>query len=244
MSRKRLMRWTTTLSPSVIESVALFSFIAVIIVGIATLFEIPHSEFKRQEVLPVLTVIFGALGVVSVILLWAQLRHEATLSKLLTYHEYFHDLPNPAKVNALCGALVRLNVKVPLWQAPLSPQERNTLVADTEVPPNSAHLAAREYLNDFEEFSAAINAGLVDEDYAYQLEGSRTLNAYYGFKELILHWVAEDRARAEREGEQGAAATNYYSELKSVSERWRNRKIAEARAAAADEDKRRIRDRM
>lgn len=126
---------------------------------------------------------------------WAQLRHDATLSKLLAYHDYFHDLPGTEKVNALYGALVRLKVPVPLWQAPLTESQKDLLINDTEIPPNTAHLAVREYLNDFEEFCAAINAGLIDEDYAYKLEGTRALNAYFGFRELINHWLAVDRDR-------------------------------------------------
>jgi hypothetical protein len=150
------------ISPRTIEAVAVGFAIVVLVVGIWTFCKIPPAEFTRKEIIKLIGAIVGSLGVASLILVWAQLRHTATLNRLLSYHQYFHDLPNTTKVRDL-----------------------------------------REYVNDFEEFAAAVNCGLIDEDYAYRPEATRSLNAYYGFREVIIHWLAEDRRRSKRTKEAG-----------------------------------------
>jgi hypothetical protein len=102
----------------------------------------------------------------------------------------------------------------------------------------------REYLNDFEEFASAINCGLVDDDYAYKLEATRALNAYYGFKEMINYWHAEDRQISDRSGGAIPLTTNYYGELRSVVERWKERKQAENAKDAEIQEKRRIAEKL
>jgi hypothetical protein len=119
-----------------------------------------------------------------------------------------------------------------------------TLLSDCEGAPGTAELVIREYLNDFEEFASAINCGLVDESYAFQLEGARSLNAYYGFKVVITHWLDEDRRIAEKRGHNSPITTNYYGELRSVADRWRTRKIALADKEAKAQEKRRIADKF
>jgi hypothetical protein len=153
-----------------------------VIVGVWALWEIPKQEFTRTEILKTIEAIIGGLGVSSLLLLWAQLRHTAVLGKLTSYHDHFHDLPSIGKVRDLYRALGRCKVEVPTWYTPMSEADREKLFADVEPPPASAELAVREYLNDFEEFAAAIKCGLVDDDYAYRIESTRVLNAHFGFR--------------------------------------------------------------
>jgi hypothetical protein len=228
------------ISPRTIEAIAVGFAIVVLIVGIWAFCKIPPAEFTRKEIIKLTGAIVGSLGVASLLLVWAQLRHTATLNRLLSYHQYFHDLPNTTKVRDLYKALLRCKINVPTWNLPLSESERDTLLKDTEPLPENAVQVAREYLNDFEEFAAAVNCGLIDEDYAYRLEATRSLNAYYGFREVIIHWLAEDCRRAERAGNSLPLTTNYYGELRSVVERWRLRK----EAAAAKEQKKQEKDRI
>jgi hypothetical protein len=232
------------ISPRTIEAIAIAFSIVVIIIGGWAFSKIPPPELNRKEVIKLIGAIVGSLGVASLLLVWAQLRHTATLNRLLSYHQYFHDLPNINKVRDVYRALLRCKIPVPTWNTPLSEAERDILLKDTEEPPGNAVLVVREYLNDFEEFAAAINCGLIDEDYAYRLEATRALNAYYGFWEVITHWLAEDRRRAERAGNFAPLTTNYYGELKSVVERWRLRKEAEAAREQRKQERNRISERL
>jgi hypothetical protein len=186
----------------------------------------------------------GGLGVSSLLLLWAQLRHAAILGKLTSYHDHFHDLPNISKVRDLYKVLGRCKVSAPNWHTPLTEKDRATLLADQEPAPDTAELVVREYLNDFEEFASAIKCGLIDEDYAYELEATRALNAYYGFRPLVNHWHAEDKEKSERSGGAIPVTTNYYGELKSIAERWRLRKQAESENEAKIQEKKGIAEKL
>jgi hypothetical protein len=213
--------------PHIIEIAALLSVIVVLLAGCVTIGMMPHADFTRDKILAVLNVVVLAFGVASLLFLWAQLRHTATQDKLVAYHEYFQDLPRSSKVNSLYVVMGRLNIERPVWQKPLTPSGRDLILQDNEPAPNTAHIAIREYLNDFEEFAAAVNSGLVDFDYAYHLESARLLNAYYGFEELIMHWLLEDQQKVIENRGAGIAPNDYYGELKKLAERWRARKLDE-----------------
>ncbi len=214
--------------PQTIEAIGIALLIAVAAGTGYVLCSIPEEELTRGELLRVFEVGFTALAGTSLLFLWAQLRHAGNLNKLIAYHEYFHDLPTSGKVLRLYAAIDRLDIEIPLWQAPLTEDEKDSILEDTVEAPDRADIAVREYLNDFEEFAAAVNSGLVGEDYAYHLESARTLNAYYGFREVIDHWLAEDRKKASRLRESGIATSDYYGELAKLAERWKARKLREA----------------
>jgi hypothetical protein len=226
------MNWTwahrfTRPKPHVIEIAALISAIVVLLAGGITIAMMPHEDFTRDKILTVLNVVVLAFGVASLLFLWAQLRHTATQDKLVAYHEYFQDLPRSSKVSALYAAMGRLNIDRPVWQKPLTTPERDVILHDDKPAPETAHIAIREYLNDFEEFAAAVNSGLVDFEYAYHIESARVLNAYYGFEELITFWLLEDQQKAVANRAAGVAPSDYYGELKKLADRWKARKLAE-----------------
>jgi hypothetical protein len=239
-----IFRDRVSISPRTIEAIAISAFVVVVIVGVWALWEIPKQEFTRTEILKTIEAIIGGLGVSSLLLLWAQLRHTAVLGKLTSYHDHFHDLPSIGKVQDLYKALGRCKVAVPTWYAPMSEADREKLFADVEPPPSSAELAVREYLNDFEEFAAAIKCGLVDDDYAYRIESTRVLNAHFGFRRMVNHWHAEDKEKSERSGGTIPVTTDYYGELLSVAERWRVRKEAEEQKEAKAQERRRMAERL
>ena len=122
--------------------------------------------------------------------------------------------------------------------------DRTKLFNDKEPAPDTAEQVVREYLNDFEEFASAINCGLVDEDYAYQLEATRLLNAHYGFRQMVNQWHAEDKEKSERSGGSIPVTTNYYGELRSVAERWKLRKQEENEKEIKAQEKRRITEKL
>jgi hypothetical protein len=222
------LRRITNPPPQMIEAIGIALLIVVAAGTGYVLCSIPDEQLTRAELLRVLEVGFTALAGTSLLFLWAQLRHTGNLNKLIAYHEYFHDLPGPGKVIRLYTAIDRLKIEIPLWQAPLTEDEKDSILDDSVEAPDRADIAVREYLNDFEEFAAAVNSGLVGEDYAYHLESARTLNAYYGFRELIDHWLAEDQKKASRLRESGIATSDYYGELAKLADRWKVRKLKEA----------------
>ena len=231
---KKLWQRATSPHPRTIELIALFAAVSVLVAGISNILAMSPQESTRDNVLPVINVMIGGLGVATLLFVWAQLRHTSTQSKLITYHEHFQDLPKASKVSAMYTAMARLNIERPLWQTPLSRRQREAITGDTTPAPDTAHIVIREYLNDFEEFAAALNCGLVDEDYAYHIENTRVLNAFYGYQELIDFWLLEDQERAARHRAAGVAPSDYYGELKKLAERWKGAQADRGRSRAAE----------
>jgi len=131
-----------------------------------------------------------------------------------------------------------------MWQAPLSHAQARAIFADKAGAPDTAEVAIREYLNDFEEFAAAVNSGLVDDDYAYHIENVRVLNCYYGFEEVINHYALEDQERAARQKTELLASSDYYGELKRLAEKWKARKKLELDAEEEERRKRKALNRV
>jgi hypothetical protein len=231
-----------SISPRTIEAIAIGAFVIVVIAGIWALVEIPKQEFNRTEILKTIEAMVGGLGVSSLLLLWGQLRQTAIQVKLTSYHDHFHDLPSVDKVGDLYKALDRCKVDVPTWHKPLTESDRIKLFADPEPRPKNAELAVREYLNDFEEFAAAINCGLVDEDYVYRIESTRVLNAHFGFRRMVDFW--HEKEKTEHSGGTIPVTADYYGELLSVAERWKVQKEAEQSEEARALQRRRIAGRL
>ena len=228
------------LRPHTIELIALVAAVLVLAAGSLTLYYMPHAEFTREKILGVLNVAITGLGVASLLFVWAQLRHTSTQDKLVSYHAYFQDLPRAAKVNALYASMGKLGIERPIWQRPLSQQQRDKIISDATADPDRAETAVREYLNDFEEFAAAVNVGLIDDDYAYHIESARILNAYYGFEKLIEHWLLDDQRKATESKAAGVTPSDYYGELKRLAELWKKRKLQEVEESERQRDKRGI----
>lgn len=220
-------RGITSIRPRAIEVAAIVAALIVVLCGVITIYLLPHSDFTFDKVLQVLGAVISALGVATLLVLWAQLRHTSVQDKLGAYHEYFQDLPKADKVGALYRAMGRLKIDRPLWQTPLTPAQRDLIIKGATPEPDKAEIAIREYLNDFEEFAAAVNVGLVDTDYVYHVESARILNAYYGFEEIINYWLLDDQQKAAASKATGVAPSDYYGELKKLAERWKARKLKE-----------------
>lgn len=249
-----------SIPPRWFELVAIVFVIAVAAIGAIAYFGIPLDQRTQANVLPLLQTTFGGLAVGSLILVWAQLRHTATNSKIVAYHQYFHDLPSGDKTSKLYKALDRLTIQLPEWYEPLSPEDAQRIVADQPQDLDHASWAVREYLNDFEEFCAAVNCRLVDVDYAYHIEEPRVLRAYYGFEEVIKLWTKEENAKylglvkkiaakngwgIEIDADLNLKPSTFYLELKKLAEEWNERKSKEMwkEAKKADVDRRRLQKR-
>lgn len=234
------MRWRdcgraiTDINPRVIELAAIVVAILIVIGGTITIYLMPHTDFTLDEVLRVLGVIISALGVATLLFLWAQLRHTAVQDKLFAYHRFFQDFPKAEKVSALYRTMGQLKIDRPRWQKPLTLSQRDLIINDQTPEPDKAEVAIREYLNDFEEFAAAVNVGLLDADYTYHVESARILNAYYGFEQMINYYLTEDEQKLAANKAAGVLPSDYYGELKKLAENWKNRKVKEVEKLERD----------
>lgn len=181
------------------------------------------------------------LGLDSIILLLVEGRQKASWNRVRFYHEHFGELPVRAKVLALYDCLRRLKIEPPSNGQPLSPSEAIAILSDVGVAADNGMMTCRpggevvrEYLNDFEEFCGAINVGILSEHYARELDGARTINAYYGFEEVIKkireREVRRRRPESSGEGPQSDLRPLHrkpYHELRRVAATWKRRRERE-----------------
>ncbi len=135
---------------------------------------------KRTRILEILMLASGAL---SIVMLAAQLRQQAAWNKVLSFHEYFSDVPSPDNVVALHATFRRLNIELPNYADPLSDANSDLIIGDTTVDADigngrRARVIVQAYLDDLEEFCAAVNADIVSDSYARDIEGTRTIRAF------------------------------------------------------------------
>lgn len=127
--------------------------------------------------------------------LFHQTRSSSYWNSVRSYHDYFDELPVPDKVSKLYDLLDACELTIPsLWKA-LSADEIKRLKECKKLPKSGCDVdgvqVIAEYLNDYEEFAGAVTEGVVDADYAYKLEGTRVIVAYYGFRAFIEAQRAE-----------------------------------------------------
>ena len=213
------------IAPKGNEAIAVSLAVIIVVISVSYWNAVPAAELDRNVSLRIAEVTFSALGFCTLLLLWASLRHSSVLNKRLTYHEHFHDLPSGNKVEALYVLLQRLGIPTPKASSALTDANAQAIIADTEPPPKKGEIVVREYLNDFEEFAAAVNCGLIDKNYAYHIEGPRTVNAYFGFKAIIERWISLEK-QLPHGLETGDAAI--YEELRKLSVEWKARMDAES----------------
>jgi hypothetical protein len=189
----------------------------------------------------VIDVTITALGLLSVVLLVLQMRQTAAYNRTISYHQYFQQTPSQDKVMALLQCLDRLGMPVPTVFKPLTGGQAELLMQDklTVTSTDSrepAHQVLRNYLNAFEELCAAINVGLLSEKYVREIEGTRTINAYFGFEAAIKLIAAEQNIQAQARAATAPALASIHSkaylELRKVARRWRLRREAEHRHRA------------
>lgn len=207
----------------------------ILIAGIVWYRRLPVTATIEDRVLLIQSIVF-ALGLVSVVLLVLELRQKASWNRVLSYHDYFGELPARVKVAELYRCFDRLGMQPPSNGQPLTKEQAAAILRDQGVKGGDGVISrpggqvVREYLNDFEEFCGAINAGVVSESYVRELEGSRTINAYYGFEELIkLIRTEEVKLRQNRDSEQDLRPFHRkpYHELWKVAATWKRRRERE-----------------
>lgn len=138
-----------------------------------------------KDCMDIALVAIGAFGLGSLALLWKQLRDTSSWNKLLSYHQFFASFPSENIHNNLRDTLKHHG------QDNIMRDKDAVLSADAakaiyeQNAPDGSRWAVNCYLDEFEEFCAAIHCGLISEDYAYRIEGGRTIKNYLRFKQFI-----------------------------------------------------------
>lgn len=157
-----------------------------------------------------------ALGLLSLFLIAEQTRLTAKWNKLLSYHQFFGELITSEMVSDLrkvaetCGFSEEMRQLKPIHSASLecivnSDEHMNTISA---------------YLDEFEEFCAAVHAGVADHEYAYTLEATRVIRAWVVFEPFITRRRATVRY------------SRCYLELERLGGAWLERREKEAKDKA------------
>ncbi len=200
----------------------------------------PNPSFEQKTKL--LEVTIAGLGLLSVVLLILQLRQSAVYNRTLCYHQFFGELPSQGKGQILARRLESLELPTPTVFKPLTEDDALRLWSSRGATGNEefGHRLIRAVLDDFEEMCAAINVGLLSDDYVREIEGIRTINVYFGYEQCILLAQREHTRQAEELGARGtggvsAIRTKAYFELRKVAQRWKTCRAREQRKKLAME---------
>jgi len=185
---------------------------------------------------------FIAIGALSVILVWAQVRSASVLEReqniwkrVLCMHEHFNDVPRPERAESVRRYLLEIGVtNPPSAYRPLTSQQSDVIVSDTGNEHRApAKVLITLYLNDWESFCGAIAIGAVDEDYARDMEGTRLIDAFFGYREVINRFRAAYEGDSKSSNGSTAAepfAHKLYIELQETALKWHLSRCAELKA--------------
>lgn len=194
-----------------------------------------HSkDFSVQA--SAVNILLVSIGTTSILVLAAQWRQQGAWNRVLSYHEYFSELPRRESLVMLETCFRRLSITAPTTAEPLKDSDVAAILADAGTTGRRASTICKGYLDDFEEFCAAVDARVVSSAYAIDIEGSRVIRAFYGFEPLIRKLrEQQDHAMATT----GTATRNgnpmrskYYEELERVARRWRQKREKEHKTLA------------
>jgi hypothetical protein len=197
----------------------------------------PHTvEWAVQVAEP----LFLAVGALSIILLWAQMRaanaqeRETGLWKrVLTFHEHFDRVPSEPRADALRRYFIELGIAdPPTAYHPIDNSVVAKIMGDqgTATRPTPGRTIVIEYLNDFERFCGAIRVGVVNNDYACELRGTRVIDTFFGFKSFILEYRRRmDAAALARANPTHMTVfkSRVFRELEKIGESWLERRTTE-----------------
>lgn len=199
-----------------------------------------YSRDLFEEYTRVLEIALLLSGFVTIFVLVRQGRSDSLLRKKQNYHEYFADLPESRITEALRSELRRLSIVEPKYFSPIVSEDAKKLLSKYEI--NGEHdchgmIALSDYLNQFEEFAAAVNGGVVDDYYARDIEGFRVMTAYFAFLPCIKA-MREEKQKSMRELETKGnipIRTHTFNELELLAKRWREEREEEWKKFKKDE---------
>lgn len=174
------------------------------------------QEFAR-DIVPILSLVVSTLGLISLFLLWWQIRQTAVWNKLQSQYS-FRDSPTFAHRRRVVEATEAVGVDTFLRVAPLEQDELERLWQD-----KNAYWAIFDYMNDLETACTALRLGSIDPEVAYAEYSSPVIRGF----SLFRPWIEKVRRHYNDD--------ELYYEIERVAHLWaeRDAKNIQAREAAA-----------
>lgn len=183
--------------------------ILIIVAGIVAYWLLRPLQLEQTERL--VELVITAIGIESLILIVAQGRATIVWNRLFAYHKFFQDRPPEHRIDALQKMAVELGCMNCIKG--VEPLPKTAIPA---ILNNREHLfTVSKYLDDFEVLCGAINARIVDPEYAYHLEGTRVIRAFVMFDPLICELRKENKY------------SRCYLELQRLGAQWKKRREEE-----------------
>jgi hypothetical protein len=137
------------------------------------------DEFIRIWI-PTIQLVVSVLGLVSILLLWWQIRETRIWNKLATQIQLTDTDAIAERQSCLSAACARLGIiRDPI--VPATDEEAITISRD-----EPCSLAVERYLSEMEMLATSVLIGAAHEDFAYFLHGHRLVQAYRLFSTYIL----------------------------------------------------------
>ena len=157
---------------------------------------------------PIVQAIFSAFGLVTIILLWYQIKQTNKWNKLKTEQTFYSGYSRQL-TKTLYRKLESLGIQTRLRTNPLSENEVDLIFNDKK---GDAYYALTDFLNDLEVTCMSINAGKVDEEVAYETHSVRLNQA------INVYGIAIKRIQEVYKG------SNVFVDMFILKERWEKRK--------------------
>ena len=157
-----------------------------------------------HNVVPTFQLIVSVSGLVSLLLVWYQIRLVAQWNKFNAHHNLLSYLPNEQLDKSVLDTLASHGCA--------RDSEISKQVAALLYDENSSFVVLQAFLNKYEHFCSAINVGAVDEEHAYSLHSGRVIYVFCVYQEFIT--VVRQRRETD----------DPCSELQAVATRWAERK--------------------
>lgn len=155
------------------------------------------------EIVPILQLVVSALGVVTIILLWYQIRLTNIWNKANTQHQLLSELPSEDLENRFLCEFESL-------EKDRSGNITEAAAREIFIDINKK-VCVKTFLNKYEHICAAINSKTIDDSYAYSVHSDQVNSAYFKMENFI------SLARTE------ANDIEIYIELQKVAMRWKEK---------------------
>lgn len=161
-------------------------------------------EFS-EDIVPIIQLGFAAFGLVSLLLVWWQIRQTNRWNKLQfrqTFLSQHHYELEAQVIRAAKEAGVDLKAR----RAPLTNDEIAKIWSN-----DKAYDAVTSLLNDLEVICTAVNVGAADSDVAYELHSDRIVRGFHVYAPLIESFIKHHEDEA------------LFSQLRLVAKKWKKR---------------------
>ena len=163
-------------------------------------------EAFSKEIVPLLQLFVGLLGLLSLLLLWYQIKDAAYWNRLTSQYNFINTVFTLSLDEKVYEASEAIEVDLKARDEPLSAEEVQKLWEN-----DKCYSLLIAYLNEYENLSVAIHKGIADPDAAYRIHSVRVLTDYKVYEPFIRFYRAERRA------------PTYMKEMETLHHCWRNK---------------------